>query len=125
MPSSVNAGQRSRVERAGVERVGDEPLVHRRRAADARDASTRCGTSDTCANKQRLERRESLLDHADARRIRLGIAHERQRVDQTVDVDLAVAHAAHERVATEIVELVEIDRPGDQPLQRTLALARR
>ena len=51
------------------------------------------------------------------------IVDERERVDQPVDVDLAVLHAAHERVALEILDLVEVERAGDQPLQRAVALA--
>ena len=44
-------------------------------------------------------------------------------LQQAVDVDLAVVHAAHERVALEVLDLVEIERAGDEPLQRTAAAA--
>ncbi len=61
--------------------------------------------------EQRLQRRESLLEHADSRLAGIGMVNEGQRVEQTVDVDLAIAHAAHERVAAQVIELVQIDRP--------------
>ena len=38
-------------------------------------------------------------------------------------VDLAVRNAAHERIALEILDLVEIERAGDQTLKRARARA--
>ena len=117
------SGERRGVERAGVERVGHEALVHRRRATH-RVMPVHVPVHLILGEQQRLERRQPLLDHADGRLPGVGIADERQRVDQTVDVDLAVAHAAHERVAPQVVELVEVDRAGNQSLQRALARRR-
>ena len=37
------------------------------------------------------------------------LVEEDERVQQAVDVDLAVRHAAHERVALEVLDLVEVE----------------
>src|SRR5881628_3511927 len=71
--------------------------------------------------EQRFERRQSLLDQADLRTIRA--LDNRERVQEAIDIDFAVRHSAHERVATKIVELVEVQRSGDEPLEWTSARA--
>ena len=49
------------------------------------------------------------------------LVDEHERIQQPVDVDLAVRHAAHQRVALEVFDLVEIERSRHEALQRRVA----
>src|SRR5687767_752797 len=73
--------------------------------------------------KERLERGEPLLENPDRQAAGCRIIDDGERVQQTVDVDLPVRDAAHQRIALEVLDLVEIQRPGDEPLQRRRALS--
>ena len=59
--------------------------------------------------QQRLERREPLVVQRQ-RRGAVGAGDDRQRGEQTVNVDHAVWHAAHLCVARQVVELVDVKR---------------
>ena len=103
-----------------AECVLDKALVHRRRRTHGMlpiDVAVHL----VLGEEQRLECREPFLAQADRRASGDRIGDDGERVPEAVDVDLAVGHAAHHRVALEVVGLVEIDRPGDQPLQRRVA----
>jgi len=51
----------------------------------------------------------------------VGGPHDAEGVAEALHVDLPVGDAAHHGVALEVIGLVEIDRPGDQPLEGRLA----
>ena len=114
---------RARVDRAAAQRVVHEPLVHRRRAAHG-VVPVHVAVHLILREQQRLERRRAPSPTSPtAGAPLLRILDDGERVEQAVDVDLAVRHAAHERVALEVLDLVEVERAGDQSLQRALALA--
>ena len=56
--------------------------------------------------QQRLERGESLLGDAHALHAGVRVLDQRERIEQAIGVDVAVVHAAHERVALEVLDLV-------------------
>ena len=85
----MNAASVALLERARAQRVVHEALVHRRRAAHG-VVPVDVAVHLVLREQQRLERRESLLDDADRLRAARGIVHDRERVEQAVDVDLAV-----------------------------------
>ena len=72
--------------------------------------------------EERLERAHALLVHADLAP-RPPVSHQRERREQPVDVHRAVGDAAHARVAAQVVDLVEVERAGDEALERARALA--
>ena len=59
--------------------------------------------------QERFERREPLCLHADPLPVEDRIVHKHQGVQQAVFVDLAIWHAAHQRVALEVVHFIEIE----------------
>ena len=81
--------------------------------------------------QQGLDGAESLFLNADSSvlgpRLRRGrssvLGDQHKGIHQSVSVDLAVRNAAHQRIAAEILDLVEVERSGDQPLERVVTLA--
>src|SRR5204863_9867005 len=71
--------------------------------------------------QQRLERGQRFLLNAERVFTRVRVFDNDQGVRQTIDVDLAVGNAAHERVALQVFDLVEIEGSRDEALQRTPA----
>ncbi len=59
-----------------------------------------------------------LLGDRDLRRGPIGLARQGQRVEKPFDIHRPVGDAAEEAVASQIVDLVQIQRAGHEPLQR-------
>ena len=68
--------------------------------------------------EERLQRADSLLAHREFERPPIAFAGDRERRQQPVHVHGPVGHPAEERVAAQVVDLVEVQRAGDQSLQR-------
>ena len=116
----VERAERTRVHVAGSQGLIDQSLVHR--------GCTPHGVVPVdvpvhlvLREQERFERGESLLEHADDAAVGGRLVDEHERVEQTVDVDLAVRNAAHERIALEVLDLVEVERSRNEALQRRLA----
>ena len=114
------ARERLRAQRSRAQCAVDEALVHGRRAAH-RVMPIHVAVHLILREQERFECREALFGDADHGCAALRIVHEGERVEQPIDVDVAVVHAAHERVALEILDLVEIERARDETLHWTLA----
>ena len=72
--------------------------------------------------EERLQRAESLLADREFERTSGPFARDGERGEEAVDVHGPVRHAAEEGVAPEVVDLVEVQRSRDQPLQRVARL---
>ena len=112
---------RTRAPRA--RRAPHRPLEHRGRAPHG-VVPVDVAVHLVLGEQQRLERAESLFQHADLEAPRGRSSSSTRRGQQPVHVDLAVRHAAHQRVALQVVDLVEVERAGNQPLERAGALRR-
>jgi hypothetical protein len=102
-----------------LQRIAHRPLVeHGRRAHGV--VPVHVPEHLVLREQQGLEGRDTLLVDAQLETRRCGITHDRERMQQTIDIHLAVRHAAEARVALEVLDLVEIQAAADQALQRTV-----
>ena len=72
--------------------------------------------------EERLQRAESLLADREFERASGPFARDREGRKQPIHVHGPVRHAAEEGIAPEVVDLVEVQRSRDQPLQRVAGL---
>ena len=98
--------------------IVNQPLVHRRCAAH-RVMPVDVPVHLILGEQQRLERTQPLLEDADAVQTGVWIRHDDDAVEQAVDIDLAVWHTAHHRIALQVVDLVDVDGSRDEPLKRS------
>jgi hypothetical protein len=111
-------GQGPEIDRAGRERIGHEALVHRGGASHG-VVPVHVAVHLVLGEEQGFHRGQALLPEGQGRRV----VDELHGVDEAVDIDIAVGDAAHERVALEVLDLVEVEGSGDEALERVGALA--
>ena len=105
------------LERPRGERLVHETLVHRRCAAHG-VVPVDVAVHLILGEQERLERREPFFHDADPWTPRRRVDDHAEGIDQAIGVDRTVRNSAHQRVALEVLDLVQVERAGDEPLQR-------